>query len=68
MAVQYADSSSDKPVEYVDDAQIYEDDHTRDNHGRYGDDDGGGYSQEVKDYFRYQNDVSDRHGGQDGVW
>ncbi|KAJ4858552.1 activator of mitotic machinery cdc14 phosphatase activation c-term domain-containing protein [Trichoderma breve] len=67
-AVQYADSSSDKPVEYVDDAQIYEDDHTRDSHGGYGDDDSGGYSQEVKDYYRYQNDVSDRHTGQDGVW
>ncbi|EHK25043.1 uncharacterized protein TRIVIDRAFT_230091 [Trichoderma virens Gv29-8] len=67
-AVQYADSSSDKPVEYVDDAQIYEDDHTHDNHGGYGDDDSGGYGQEVKDYYRYQNDVSDRHTGQDGVW
>ncbi|RFU72260.1 sporulation zds1 [Trichoderma arundinaceum] len=59
---------SDKPVEYVDDAQIYEDDHTHDNHEDYADDDVGGYSQEVKDYYRYHNDVSDRHGGQDGVW
>ncbi|KAL7932595.1 hypothetical protein V8C35DRAFT_306158 [Trichoderma chlorosporum] len=67
-AVQYADSSSDKPVEYVDDAQIYEDDHTRDSNGGYGDGDSDGYSQEAKDYYRYQNDVSDRHTGQDGVW
>ncbi|KAL7946630.1 hypothetical protein V8C42DRAFT_321259 [Trichoderma barbatum] len=67
-AVQYADSSTDKPVEYVDDAQIYEDDHTHNNHGDYGDDDSSGYSQEVKDYYRYQNDVSDRHTGQDGMW
>jgi hypothetical protein len=68
MTAQYADSSSDRPVEYVDDAQIYEDDHTSDNHEGYGDEDAGGYSQEVKDYYQYHNDVSDRHGGQDGVW
>lgn len=52
----------------MDDAQIYEDDHTRDNQEDYGDDDAGGYSQEVKDYYRYHNDVSDRHTGQDGAW
>ncbi|PTB64512.1 hypothetical protein BBK36DRAFT_1176427 [Trichoderma citrinoviride] len=66
--VQYADSNSDQPVEYVDDAQIYEDDHTHDDHGGYGADDAGGYGQEVKDYYRYHHDVSDRHSSQDGVW
>ncbi|KAL6854671.1 hypothetical protein J3F83DRAFT_754422 [Trichoderma novae-zelandiae] len=66
--VQYADSNPDKPVEYVDDAQIYEDDHLHDDHGGYDDDDAGDYGQEVKDYYRYHHDVSDRHSGQDGVW
>ncbi|EGR46700.1 uncharacterized protein TRIREDRAFT_122838 [Trichoderma reesei QM6a] len=66
--VQYADSNSNQPVEYVDDAQIYEDDHLHDDHGGYGADDGGGYGHEVKDYYRYHHDVSDRHSTQDGVW
>ncbi|KAL7811553.1 hypothetical protein V8C44DRAFT_330850 [Trichoderma aethiopicum] len=65
--VQYADSSSNQPVEYVDDAQIYEDDHIHDDDGGYGADDAGGYGQEVKDYYRY-HDVTDRHSSQDGVW
>lgn len=65
--MQYADSSSNQPVEYVDDAQIYEDDHIHDDHGGYGADDAGGYGQEVKDYYRY-HDVTDRHSSQDGVW
>ncbi|OTA00817.1 hypothetical protein A9Z42_0011030 [Trichoderma parareesei] len=64
--VQYADSISNQPVEYVDDAQIYEDDHLHDDRGGY--DDAGGYGQEVKDYYRYHHDVSDRHSSQDGVW
>lgn len=68
MAVQYADANSDRPVEYVDDAQIYEDDHTSNNRESYGDDDGGGYSQEMKDYYHDHIDASDRHGGQDGIW
>ncbi|UKZ85468.1 uncharacterized protein TrAFT101_001330 [Trichoderma asperellum] len=68
MAVQYADSNSDRPVEYVDDAQIYEDDHTSNHHESYSDDDAGVYSQEVKDYYHNHNDASDRHSGQDGIW
>lgn len=68
MAVQYADANSDRPVEYVDDAQIYEDDHTSNNQESYGDDDAGGYSQEMKDYYHNHIDASDRHSGQDGIW
>lgn len=52
----------------MDDAQIYEDDHLHDGHGGYGTDDAGGHAQEVKDYYRYHHDVSDRHSSQDGVW
>ncbi|KAL7964051.1 hypothetical protein HDV63DRAFT_409726 [Trichoderma sp. SZMC 28014] len=68
MAVQYADANSDRPVEYVDDAQIYEDDHTSNNQESYGDDDADGYSQEMKDYYRNHIDASDRRSGQDGIW
>ncbi|PON23661.1 hypothetical protein TGAM01_v207604 [Trichoderma gamsii] len=69
MAVQYADANSDRQVEYVDDAQIYEDDHTSNNQESYGDDDdAGGYSQEMKDYYQNHIDASDRHSGQDGIW
>ncbi|KAH0491505.1 hypothetical protein TgHK011_002933 [Trichoderma gracile] len=64
--VQYAASNSNQPVEYVDDAQIYEDDHLNDDHGGYGADDAGGYGQEMKDYYRYHHDVSDRRSSQDG--
>ncbi|KAG5950366.1 hypothetical protein E4U53_005190 [Claviceps sorghi] len=67
-AVQYAESGSDNHVDYVDEAQIYEDDHGTDNQeGYYDDQDGYGHS--VKDYYQYQNsDPNHRRQGGDGTW
>ncbi|KAG5926003.1 hypothetical protein E4U42_003738 [Claviceps africana] len=67
-AVQYAESGPGNQVDYVDEAEIYEDDHGTDNQeGYYDDQDGYGHS--VKDYYQYQNSDSNhrRHGG-DGTW
>ncbi|KAG5981978.1 hypothetical protein E4U55_002440 [Claviceps digitariae] len=67
-AVQYAESGPDSQVDYVDDAQIYEDDHGTDNQeGYYDDQDGYGHS--VKDYYQYQNsDPNHRRQDGDGMW
>ncbi|KAG6099653.1 hypothetical protein E4U30_006217 [Claviceps sp. LM220 group G6] len=68
-AVQYAESGpDDQGCDYVDEAQIYEDDHGNDNQEGYYDDQEG-YGHSVKDYYQYQNNDSNnrRHGG-DGIW
>ena len=74
-AVQYADSGPDGQVEYVDDAQIYEDEHREDdnsnnssnntNNNNNNDDEGydydnmEGYGQDVKEYFQYRDNGDD---------
>ncbi|UNI18095.1 hypothetical protein JDV02_004387 [Purpureocillium takamizusanense] len=67
-AVQYADSAGDGQVEYVDDAQIYEDEHGNDNsHDAYGYE---GYGQDMKDYYQYNDNADDdrNHRRQDDMW
>ncbi|POR33101.1 Protein zds1 [Tolypocladium paradoxum] len=76
-AVQFADSGTDGQVEYVDDAQIYEDEHRDDdNSNNNNDDDDGydydnmeGYGQDVKEYFQYRDSGDDhrRHDRND-MW
>ncbi|KAK2594687.1 hypothetical protein QQS21_007596 [Conoideocrella luteorostrata] len=68
--VQYAESGgSDNQVDYVDEAQIYEDEHGNDIQEGYDYDSQEGYGHSVKDYYQYQNNDSDhrRHGG-DNMW
>ncbi|RDA87863.1 hypothetical protein CP532_2979, partial [Ophiocordyceps camponoti-leonardi (nom. inval.)] len=66
-AVQYADSGADGPAEYVDDAQIYEDDHADDcdddDYGYEGAESCGG---DAKDYHRNEDDHH-RH-RRDDMW
>ncbi|KAJ6438932.1 hypothetical protein O9K51_08334 [Purpureocillium lavendulum] len=68
-AVQYADSAGDGQVEYVDDAQIYEDEHGNDNsHEAYNGYEG--YGHDMKDYYQYNDNAHDdrSHGRQDDMW
>lgn len=82
-AVQYADSGHSGQVDYVDDAQIYEDDHggeqnQQQQQQQYGqqhyDDDYGyegadAYDQGGKDYYQYHNnDDHRRHDGREDMW
>ncbi|OAQ82359.1 telomere silencing protein Zds1 [Purpureocillium lilacinum] len=67
-AVQYADSAGDGQVEYVDDAQIYEDEHGNDNsHESYGYE---GYGHDMKDYYQYNDNADEdrNHRRQDDMW
>lgn len=68
-AVQFAESGSENQVDYVDEAQIYEDEHGNDDAEGYDYDNQEGYGHSVKDYYQYQNNDSDhrQHGG-DGLW
>lgn len=77
-AVQYADSGADGQVEYVDDAQIYEDEHRGDDNSNSNDnnndegydyDNMEGYGQDVKEYFQYHDNGDDhrRHDRND-MW
>ncbi|PHH82526.1 hypothetical protein CDD82_5707 [Ophiocordyceps australis] len=68
-AVQYAESGPDEQVEYVDDAQIYEDEHGSDNADDYGYEASEEYGHESKDYPEYPGgaDGQDRH-GRDSMW
>ncbi|ODA80806.1 hypothetical protein RJ55_03766 [Drechmeria coniospora] len=64
---RYADAGPDDQVEYVDDAQIYEDEHGNSNREEYG---YGGYGHDVKDYYHF-NDIGDdnqRHDGESDMW
>ncbi|KID77860.1 Protein zds1 [Metarhizium brunneum] len=68
-AVQYAESGSENQVDYVDEAQIYEDEHGNDNQEDYSYDNQDGYGHSVKDYYQYQGDDSDhRHHGGNSMW
>ncbi|KAG6040725.1 hypothetical protein E4U41_007286 [Claviceps citrina] len=67
-AVQYAESGSENQVDYVDEAQIYEDDHRNDDQEGYYDNQED-YGHSVKDYYQYQDNDSDhRRHGDDGMW
>ncbi|GKU19197.1 unnamed protein product [Fusarium langsethiae] len=69
-AVQYGESGSGE-VDYVDEAQIYEDEHGNDNdHQDYSYDDPEGYGPGAKEYYhQYQdNDNDRRHDGRDDMW
>lgn len=58
-------------MDYVDEAQIYEDEHGNDNNDDYEYDNQDGYGHSVKDYYQYQGNDSDhrRHGGGgDSMW
>lgn len=66
--MDYEDSGSEGQVEYVDDAQIYEDEHGADHHPTY-EDNSDGYGQDSKDYFQYRTEVEERHDdNRDGMW
>ncbi|KAI5459268.1 hypothetical protein BGZ63DRAFT_360962, partial [Mariannaea sp. PMI_226] len=68
-AVQYAESGNHE-VDYVDDAQIYEDEHGNDSHDSYGYDNSDSYGQGVKEYYQYHDSADDgRHNnGRDEMW
>ncbi|KAK0384738.1 hypothetical protein NLU13_7216 [Sarocladium strictum] len=66
-AVQYADSGNGQ-VDYVDDAQIYEDEHGRDSND-YAYDGSDGYGQGSKEYYQYHGNGDDRrHDRRDDMW
>lgn len=72
-AVQYAESGGNDEVDYVDDAQIYEDEHGNDGHDDYGYDGSDNYGQGVKEYYQYHDGGDDRrhddrHDGRDDMW
>ncbi|KAJ3465207.1 hypothetical protein MRS44_005865 [Fusarium solani] len=69
-AVQYADSGNGE-VDYVDDAQIYEDEHGNDHHDDYDYDGSDGYGQGVKEYYQYHDTGDDRdrrHDRREDMW
>lgn len=66
--MQYADSGSGQ-VDYVDDAQIYEDEHGREQSNDYGYDGSDGYGQGSKEYYQYHGNGDDRrHERRDDMW
>ncbi|KHN99019.1 Sporulation protein Zds1 [Metarhizium album ARSEF 1941] len=68
-AIQYAESGHESQIDYVDEAQIYEDEHGNDNQDDYGYDNQDGYGHSVKDYYQHQgNDSHHRRQGGDSMW
>ena len=70
--MQYAETGAGE-VDYVDDAQIYEDEHGNEHHDSYNYEGSDGYDQGVKDYYQYQDGRDDRQhdsrrDGQDDMW
>ncbi|KAH7312182.1 hypothetical protein B0I35DRAFT_49687 [Stachybotrys elegans] len=65
-AVQYADSGNDQ-VDYVDEAQIYEDEHGNDHNG-YDYSGSEDYGQGTKEYYNYHDAGDDRRHGRDDMW
>lgn len=60
--MQYADSNTSEQVDYIDDAQIYEDDHEEDRgHNTYDYDSTNDYNKEGKEYYHYRDDGPDHH-------
>lgn len=68
--MQYADNAPSDQVDYVDDAQIYEDDHGEEHSGgSYDYDMTKDYGKEDKDYYEYQGESSDhRREGGGSMW
>ncbi|KAF4452717.1 SNF5-component of SWI SNF transcription activator complex [Fusarium albosuccineum] len=68
-AVQYAESGNEE-VDYVDDAQIYEDEHGNDHHDGYDYEGSDGYGQGVKEYYQYHDNNGDdrRRDGREDMW
>ncbi|KAM0562911.1 hypothetical protein ACHAPJ_001751 [Fusarium lateritium] len=68
-AVQYGESGSGE-VDYVDEAQIYEDEHGTDQHQDYGYDDSEGYGPGAKEYYHQYHDSGDnrRNDGREDMW
>ncbi len=52
--IQYAESGGDSSVDYVDDAQIYEDDHGDAANNGYDYDVSKDYGKTTKDYYQYR--------------
>ncbi|PHH90417.1 hypothetical protein CDD83_3749 [Cordyceps sp. RAO-2017] len=68
-AVQYADSGADGQVEYVDDAQIYEDEHGDERQDDYGYEGIEGYNRDTKEYLSSRDNEDDhRRHGRDDMW
>ncbi|KPM35060.1 hypothetical protein AK830_g11509 [Neonectria ditissima] len=74
-AVQYAESGGNDEVDYVDDAQIYEDEHGNDHSNSYDYEGSDGYGQGSKEYYQYhdneedrRHDRDDRDDGRDDMW
>lgn len=66
--MQYAESGNGE-VDYVDDAQIYEDEHGNDNHDDYDYDGSDGYGQGTKEYYQYHDTGDDRrHDRREDMW
>ncbi|RFN48524.1 hypothetical protein FIE12Z_7232 [Fusarium flagelliforme] len=68
-AVQYGESGSGE-VDYVDDAQIYEDEHGNDHHEDYSYDDPEGYGPGAKEYYHQYHDTGNdrRNDGREDMW
>ncbi|KAF5627945.1 component of SWI SNF transcription activator complex [Fusarium sp. NRRL 25303] len=68
-AVQYGESGNGE-VDYVDDAQIYEDEHGTDHHQDYGYDDPEGYGPGSKEYYHqyHDNENDRRQDGREDMW
>jgi hypothetical protein len=67
--VQYADSESNGQVDYVDEAQIYEDEHGNERQERYEYDGTEGYGQGSKEYYHYHDNRGDRRQDEQGdMW
>lgn len=56
-------------MDYVDDAQIYEDEHGKDRRRDFTYDGSETYGQDVKEYFQYRDDDQGRQGeGHEDMW
>ena len=67
--MQYAEGGNSQ-VDYVDDAQIYEDEHGSDRAEQYDYEDGSNsYSQDTKEYYQYPENGDDpRRDGRTDTW
>lgn len=73
-AVAYGEAGASEEVDYVDDAQIYEDEHGTDHHHQqtrqqdYGYEGTDSYGHEVKDYYQYHDNDQRRDGRDNNMW
>jgi hypothetical protein len=72
--VAYGEAGASEEVDYVDDAQIYEDEHGTDHHHQqtrqqdYGYEGTDSYGHEVKDYYQYHDNDQRRDGRDNNMW